>query len=982
METCSKCGFAILNADRYCGGCGLLLSGLRISPDHNEGLILYKPPLGTDRALLSLRNVGQRTINVMASIENSDRLAISDDAETRTVLNRLAPDGSIDLEVLGEHTHPGDRGLAVLSFGDQRIQIPVSVAESPRLRIEPTDDKVRIVRQEGLLLALEIDGPDEGQTEISLPLQLVGTRVLHPLVIDRLQFDDKSHIRLEPTTELPFTMSQDGVLGMVAMIPVSVIEEADTIEGFNISIVAIISGMETVQIGISVVVRPRARLAVNNWEAFNDDDTVLVRGVGDIRDSHLELINRGQSDATILAVVFDTDFVQLKRLPEQPVVRARGEPIRIPLAFNPDYLDEDRILKHSGEAIPLRLEVTFRSGDQPPETKHFKLSVRVKNAPELEGPLIIDFGTTNTCAAYHTPRGRWELIDLHVRSNESGVEFPSLMMFLDHEKLAQGLWEESLDLGENIRAALVARIMSRAVASQLKSRLWSNAELWIQEYRSNNLGDPKDYSGEELARWFIKAAVTYAERKIRMKIRKLFLTYPAIRQFDATVRNRLRKAASDGTGIPISNVQCDLAEPEALGYSELLSFEEDEKKYLEKGEERSFAIVDIGGGTSDISIYKVRGQGRGESVEYYKLRSSGIDVAGEAITFRIARSLLQNGLEILEDQDLKREYEGIWKNIPEFWYEFNPARLKPHHHETFTNCIKNADRIKRELKRTPKISDEAKAENSDLFGFVSFSSESGDLEKREEKVSFSAEDLRSEVSPLADQILGALYGAIQELRTGGQLPEGIVDRILLRGNGARFTYIRDRFEDMFGEKKIHYDSVHPKTGVALGAAKYWHIWVQTGSGPRPLGVGKTPPQKLMRDVGLQRGTRFVPMLRAGESLEDEISPSHERLLMRAFSKILVFDNYDGNNLEMPMETTHGKELIGRPVDLSMLFHSGEDRLKIRLLLKTRELELLARVEVQRRGIWKDAGVFPVATWEGGGWQPPEGEVMSLDQDMT
>ena len=970
MQTCNKCGFSFHVSDRYCSGCRLLLCGLEVSPDPREGLVLFKPPLGTDRATLRLRNVGQRTLDIRASVEQCASVEVGDDAGVRADLAQLQPEAAVALEILGPNANPGDRGTVVLSYPGEEIRIPFQVLDSPRLRIEVAEDAARVLSREDLSLHLELDGPDGGPGHARLPMRLRGPQLRQPLVIESLEGPESPGITVEPMVELPFSVDASRDLQFGLRITEAALQRVAPGTHLEVPLSAQVRGMQSLTMSLRILVRPRARLEVSNWEAFADDDMVLVRGVGDSRHHHIELKNRGQIAAEVLAIHTDIDFVEAGPMPTDPVVSADGGHVGFPITFHPDRLPEqDYKLGPNGDVVTIHFEVTYRSDGQMPETLTIPRQVRVADAPDLQYPLIVDFGTTNTCVAWWQPQGGWAIADVHVRENESGDEFPSLMMFLDHQVLKNGKWDVALDLGDNLKGLRSTKGMSRAIAAHFKSRLWSKSEHWIQEWRNGDLGDPKAYTGAEIVRWYFRAIVTYAQRVLRQRVQNLFLTYPAIRQFDAGVKQSLREAAAEGAGIPVEKVQCRLAEPEALGYSELLKM----NGTLTADDQFTFAIVDIGGGTTDVSLYKVLGKGIGQDVTYYMLRSVGIDVAGEAITFRLARRFLMEGLEKIKNPALRQEYAGVLGEIPEDWYRFSPARLKNHHNGAFSGCRGQAERIKREIGRRPKTEEERSAE-APVQVFASFSSETENTAIKEDiYFDLAIDELRAEVAPLVEQILGTLTDAITEVQKGGHLDAGVVDRILLRGNGSRFKAVHEGFEERFGAAKIHVDDLTPKTGVALGAGAYWYYRNRTGSGPKPA-EEVSGGERLMRDVGLAHGPVFKPLLRSGDPLDNVVSDLFPRIVTNDYPYVEILENYDGTNLGLPMNGNHGKALVGTPLDLSDVFGRRDEQFSAQIQLRILDGELSALVQLKRKKQWEKLAPIPVALWDAGGWLPidPEG----------
>ena len=272
--------------------------------------------------------------------------------------------------------------------------------------------------------------------------------------------------------------------------------------------------------------------------------------------------------------------------------------------------------------------------------------------------------------------------------------------------------------------------------------------------------EEKKYFAEDVSSMILKYLKKNAETFTNTKINKAVITVPA--HFNNFQREATINAA-ELAGLEVIKI---INEPTAaaIAYAETINTDRKEKKVL---------IFDIGGGTFDVSILKIKNN------EYYVLSSCGEShLGGEDFNQR------------LEDYIIK-EIKKIdkFKNI-----DFNNKNDK--------KILKNLNKIKRNVEEL-KIQLSTETEGTFM------------LESLHEGVDLELKIHRGTYEGLCMDLWEKCINKIGEALTLAKLKKENIDEIILVGGSVRTPKIQEMVKNYFGKEPLH--NVNVDEVVAVGA---------------------------------------------------------------------------------------------------------------------------------------------------------------------
>lgn len=229
--------------------------------------------------------------------------------------------------------------------------------------------------------------------------------------------------------------------------------------------------------------------------------------------------------------------------------------------------------------------------DRPPVV----VNLDVRQMPPFEGVLAIDFGTVNSCCATADRLdrdGRPTRIEIDLKAErESRTTAPSVILYED--KLENDTREYQIGIMAYLRAFDPGSAPS--IVRQVKRRLGSSNRLSIYYLLDQTKQD--NLLPREVAADIIKRIIERAEEHLGGRIGRCVVSHPS--RFSLKQIADL-KAALVSCGIREENVST-IHEPLGAALSYLQS-------NIKQGEDKDFHLMvyDIGGGTTDISLLRVR----------------------------------------------------------------------------------------------------------------------------------------------------------------------------------------------------------------------------------------------------------------------------------------------------------------------------------------------------------------------------------------
>ena len=262
----------------------------------------------------------------------------------------------------------------------------------------------------------------------------------------------------------------------------------------------------------------------------------------------------------------------------------------------------------------------------------------------------IDLGTTNSCVAV-MENGQAKVIE----NSEGARTPPSVVAFTqDGERLIGQPAKRQAVTNPDYTFFAIKRLIGRMMDDPTVKKdidmvpykivPSDNNDAWVQ-------GRDKKYSPSEISAFTLQKMKETAESYLGEKVEKAVITVPAY--FD----DAQRQATKDAGKIAGLEVLRIINEPTAaaLAYG------------LDKGENKTIAVFDLGGGTFDVSVLEI-----GDGVFEVKATNGDTFLGGEDFDLRIVEYLAdefkkENGIDLKQDklalQRLKEEAEKAKKEL-------------------------------------------------------------------------------------------------------------------------------------------------------------------------------------------------------------------------------------------------------------------------------------------------------------------------------
>ncbi len=367
----------------------------------------------------------------------------------------------------------------------------------------------------------------------------------------------------------------------------------------------------------------------------------------------------------------------------------------------------------------------------------------------------IDLGTTNSLVACADERGPQIIYSGRDGSRDNGM-VPSVVA-ID----PQG---GSVDVGRSARLHAIERPEITVYSiKRLMGRGYEDVQAETQRLPYPVVRRPSDggrdiaavqigdraYTPPEISAFVLRDLKARAEAHFGMPVRRAIITVPAY--FDDAQRQATRDAGRIA-GLDVVRI---INEPTAaaLAYG------------LDRNEDSTIAVYDLGGGTFDISILRLSGG------TFEVLSTHGdTHLGGDDFDWEIIH---------LVQQEVRRRYgEHL---------QFPPSTLQG---------LRNlAEAVKIKL-----TSDEQ----------VPFEIDLG------EGRSFALELTRSELEKMIDPYVQRTLDSCGQALRDAKLEPGQIDQVVVVGGSTRIPYVRQRLGEVFGKEP--YSALNPDEVVALGAA--------------------------------------------------------------------------------------------------------------------------------------------------------------------
>ena len=399
--------------------------------------------------------------------------------------------------------------------------------------------------------------------------------------------------------------------------------------------------------------------------------------------------------------------------------------------------------------------------------------------------LGIDFGTTNTCAAFMTSR---EPDPITVPFPNGAHLLKSCVQYGDQFNVGDVAYKH-LSAGKSGIVRNVKRILGRYYNDEIVQRCKEQKQCAVDIEEVNDkpvlcMDSNSNIAPSDVASKIIQRIYETAEKYVKqsygsdMKCEKVMITFPA------NFNNNQRTAtllAVEKAGIPKEKLKM-MNEPSAAAFHYCK---------LNRIDNQTILVYDLGGGTFDVSIIKVN---RGD---YTVLKYAGDPFLGGA------------DFDSLFAKHIEKKYRDA--------YHFPLIRSS-----SKSTCRKLQAQLL-------SLAEEAKIElsNSDtapinLIGFgndsnkKSLDSDSDDSDDDEYNMTVTRSELNNCIRGLIDKSIDLVKQCLSECG----LSTSDIDQVVLIGGSSRLTIVEDRLKQMFGSWKVsNKDNVNPELAVARGACQ-------------------------------------------------------------------------------------------------------------------------------------------------------------------
>lgn len=345
----------------------------------------------------------------------------------------------------------------------------------------------------------------------------------------------------------------------------------------------------------------------------------------------------------------------------------------------------------------------------------------------------IDLGTTNSEAAY-MEGGRPVIIPSAEGSTFGGKMFPSVVAFTkDGERL----------VGEPAKRQAV--LNPERTITRIKRKIGTNYTVTI---------DDKSYTPQEISAMILQKIKRDAESYLGEEVKQAVLTAPAY------FNDNQRQATKDAGTIAGLEVLRIINEPTAasLAYG------------LEKTEDHKIVVLDLGGGTFDVTIMDI-GEGVFEVASTSgDTKLGGTDMDDKIIEYMITEFKLKEGIDLKGDRAVLQRLRDA------------------------------AERAKIELSSTVTTT----------MNLPFISSDASGPKHLEMKLT------RAKLEELVEPVLARCEGPINRAFSDAKLEYKDVSKVVLVGGPTRMPIVREKFEKIIGKKAER--GVDPMQCVAMGAA--------------------------------------------------------------------------------------------------------------------------------------------------------------------
>jgi len=933
---CPNCKWEIKARDKFCSGCGESLVKLRIAPLPGEKVVVYK---GIDQTIFRFENEGanqillyqiscEHPLETVPTMQQSNPLVLQQDA-IQEVIVKFQSSPEI-----------GERDAFQIRTSAGEASYPYSVDSVPQITVSLGIDDGKLALNEMENIYFHAPG------ELKIPGEITIDK--HNAVLFAVGlFNPTSHLRLHAETQLPHLLTPEEPFKFQIHLPDS--EQND----FDCQLTLDFQLLEPRAFPIAFQEHESPKLDFALSAYFIEQDAIsstakrpreFYLNLGNIGGEVLR-IDKVESTADWLHIVdsrqVEDEIIQPNTFAD-PKVDSSENALKLDLQILPQLIEppnelqelegdneQERQQDETFQAAPTQQEplpqgfivtgekivvtysdvATFRSF-----TEDIPVEIEVREPEPLREPLAIDFGTTNTAVAYIPNRlAAIETVTLDWEADLPD-QIASCLRFVKYSK--SDLLAHTVDTGQRTYDGRFASLEAMKSTAWGWKRFIGSREDFKLSYIDAR-GTVKSFTPVELTAIFLKKVIESFEDAHPFKVQKVLLTFPEV---FIEVHNRQLIQALEN--ISYSNAETYISEPQALAFEyvyhdklEIFELEADRDEEQDTGKEGYLGVFDFGGGTTDITIARVKYSKKLDDNVIFPLRSHGdSQLGGDNITFLLARKLYD---KILMQQDSDSTEEGAQSEVP-FPSSFEDMMKGISTEEQLSNygiLAHEAERI--------KIDRYAALENSGSVNLVIpaaftkiIKSENG-VQRMPfaPQVEFSMDDFKESVERVIRSGFETLNDIVMSLYEENKIKkdEPQLDVLILGGNSCRLPLVQEIAEEEALADEVIFNPENCKIGVPRGALLSYEYRIREYADDEEIeGVTLFP-------IGYSRRNRFEVLFERHTAVDPDTPACNEIIFpggKRRVDELPIYINRDPefreNEPEDSREARHRRLVFGNP----------------------------------------------------------------------
>ncbi len=919
-----------------------MLVQLNIAPTPNSEVVVYKD---IDRTMFRFENAGLNQI-LLYQITSEQHLDITPAFQQNNPL--LLSRGEIKEVTVAFQTPPEleQRWNFHLFSSAGETNYPYLVASIPEITFSLGSGEEKITLSGGENIYFYAPGELDIPCEISIDN--------HSVVLFNVELvNPTGHIRRSQKTSLPHLLIPEEPFMFQLSLPDTEGEEFTCQFELNFQLL----GPKAFSITFQEHIPPKL---VHTRSAYFTGEDAIHSTAKQPREFHFTFGNQGGEVLRVNSVEATADWIQIPNTRQllgqmiHPGIAEQSEealkldisilPERIPFPANFDESEADD--NHSENDVPTQPEpipqhfqvsgeklviiytdlATSRSF-----TEEIPIEIEVRQPEPLRIPLAIDFGTTNTAVAYVPNRSTTPKTVTLDWEADIPDQISSCLRFVHYHK--SDVLLHTVNTGRRVYDGRFGSLEAIKSTAWGWKRFLGKGEDFKLSYIDER-GTVKMFTPVDLTTLFLKKVIEAFEDARPYKVQSLLLTFPEA--FGKAQKDQLIEAVRR-IGYSEKNVKLIISEPQALAF-EYVYHEELEVFELEENDERYFAVFDFGGGTTDITVARVRYSEETDDKIIETLRTHGNSrLGGDYLTFLIAQKLY----EIFMSSEFAGGEEGAQVEIP-FPKSFEAMMSTTSTDDELSNygiLEYEAERLK--IFRYSELPEEGETNtSSDVGGFL----RSSDGDEKNFAVSFSMEDFKEAVEQVIRDGFDILNSIVMALYEDEELrkDEANLDVLILAGNSSKLQLVREIAEEEALADIVEFKPETCKIGVPIGALIAYEYEIGGGE------------NRVLFPIGYSRRGRFEVLFGRNTQINPQDPPRRQiefpRVYRRDYFPIYVNkdpefrehepdDTPESKRRRQIMGNEHIEEIAPIPIPLGEV-QGQQTKLEIGLLEKHLEYSIL------------------------------------------